>query len=80
MMHRIFQNKRNPHKFIEVKRYNDGHYVWKQFIENTVTHTRTYTGCSLKRSKLGKWNRVNSDTLAEVIASDYVFVLEEMED
>ena len=71
----IYQNKRNPHKFIRVRRYRCGHYAWKQFIENPVTGVITYTGCSLKRSKKGIWHRVSMMTMLEVL-EDYEYVME----
>lgn len=74
----IYQNKRNPHKFIRVRRYRCGHYAWKQFIENTVTGVITYTGCSLKRSKKGVWHRVSKSTMLEVLEDyEYVFTMPE---
>lgn len=30
----LYKNKRNENKFIEVRRYDDGHYVWKQSIRH----------------------------------------------
>ena len=69
----IYQNKRNPHKFIRVRRYRCGHYAWKQFIENPVTGVITYTGCSLKRSKKGVWHKVNKPTMLEVL-EDYKYI------
>lgn len=67
----IYQNKENPNKYIEVRRYRCGHYAWKQFIYNSDTGVKNYTGCSLKRSKKGVWSKVSCDTLAEVLEDDY---------
>ena len=53
-----YQNKLNPIKFIEVKRYDCGHYVWKQFLlTRNGTACRNYNGCILRRSHVGTWRR-----------------------
>lgn len=71
----IYQNSRNLNKYIKVRRYTDGHTVIKQYIQTYVpgSYTRTvinYTGCSLKRAKLGTWHRVGKKTLEQILA-DY---------
>lgn len=72
----IYQNKRNDNKFIEVRRYKDGHYVWKQYITHYISNSFisvTYTGCSLKRIHRGVWHRVSKKTMLEVL-QDYNWV------
>ena len=69
----LYQNNRNKNKFIEVRRYKDGHYAFKQYIEGhptLSTTTRNYTGCSLKRAKVGTWHRVTKATLLQIL-EDY---------
>lgn len=69
----IYQNKRNDNKFIEVRRYADGHYVWKQYITRYISTSFlgvNYVGCSFKRVHIGTWHRVSKRTLEEVLA-DY---------
>ena len=72
----IFRNNENSKKYIEVRRYADGHYVWKQFIRyfaGTRFDSRYYTGCSSKRVRIGNWRRVTKTMLSEVL-SDYTRV------
>lgn len=74
----LYQNNRNTSKFIEVRRYKDGHYVIKQYIQSFVpgSLSRTiinYTGCSLKRAKRGTWSRVTKQTLLQIL-EDYSWV------
>ena len=67
----IYQNGR---KYLEVRRYADGHYVWKQFVEYTIpTVGRNYMGCTLNRCHKGTWHRVTKRWLNEVLP-DYKFV------
>lgn len=73
MIDAVLQNKRNPNKFIEVRRYDCGHYVWRQYIENPETHIRNYTGCSLRRVSSGMWHRVSRQTLKDVLP-DYACI------
>ena len=69
----LYQSKRNTNKFIEVRKYADGHYVWKQFINCTIPYLqRNYNGCSLKRSHLGVWRRANK--LSRMALEDYDIV------
>lgn len=72
----IYQNKGNLNKYITVRRYKDGHYVWKQYIQTYVSTSSTvinYTGCSLKRSGVGTWHRVSKQT-RDAVLQDYVRV------
>lgn len=75
---RLYQNKYNSHKYLEVRRYADGHYVWKQYIRNfahTFFDSKNYTGCSLKRVHTGVWHRVSKCWMVQVL-DDYVLVEE----
>lgn len=65
----VYRNKDNSRKYIELRRYADGHYVWKQYIK--YGDFRNYTGCNFKQNKRGGlWHRVNKQTFVEVLA-DY---------
>lgn len=65
----VYCNKNNSRKYIELRRYADGHYVWRQRVGNN------YTGCSLSRASVGTWHRVNKQTFVEVLAD---YMLEEV--
>lgn len=71
-MTELYQNKRNPNKFIEVVHYKDGHYVWAQFItgynpvlDKPVTN---YTGTRHGKRRL---SRVHKATMKEVLHEEY---------
>lgn len=67
----IYVNNRNDHKIIELRRYDCGHYVWKQSIRaNGITN---YNGCSLRRAGSGVWRRVSRSWFTQVL-SDYTEV------
>lgn len=79
MTTKLYQNKDNARKYIEVRRYADGHYVWKQFIlhfPNTRFESRNYTGCSLKRVHTGVWHRMGKSFMMQVLNDDYTMVKE----
>lgn len=55
-------------KYLEVRRYDDGHYVWKQFVTYAIpTFGRNYMGCSFKRCHIGTWRRVTKRLLNDVL-------------
>ena len=65
---RTFRNKRNPNKFIETKKYDDGHTVARQYMQWEDTpngRVRNYTG-----AKRGRWFRHHQDTLNDIL-DDY---------
>lgn len=76
---RTFQNRRNENKFIETKKYADGHQVARQYMkwdtpEGTV---KNYNGA--KDWKNGRWHRTTQNTrdmmledYDEVTSSEYV--------
>lgn len=80
MITKLYQNNRNPKKYIEVRRYADGHYVWKQFMlyfqGNVFFECRFYTGCSLKKYREGVWHRMRKSFIMEVLNDDYTLVKE----
>lgn len=57
-----YKNKRNEHKYIEVKRYSNGTYYVRQYMlfSNGV---KNYTGCK-------RFSRVRKSTLLEIL-EDY---------
>lgn len=67
MKYWLYQNRHNEHKFLELKRYDDGHYYWRQFMkfDNGV---KNYIG-----SKTGRFFRVSIFTVTEVIMS-YIWI------
>lgn len=67
MKYWLYQNRHNEHKFLEIKRYDDGHYVWRQFMkwDNGV---KNYVG-----SKTGRFFRVSIETIKDVIMS-YIWI------
>lgn len=65
-----YQNRRNPNKFIETKKYKDGHRVARQYMEwDTPNGTvRNYNGA--KDAKRGRYFRTRKNTLDEML-EDY---------
>lgn len=67
---RTFRNKRNPNKFIETKKYGDGHTVARQYMQWEDTpngRVRNYTG---SRGTQGRWFRYHQDSLNDIL-DDY---------
>lgn len=64
---KLYRNNRNENKFIEVRRYGCGHYVWKQSIRHPEVNVINYNGYSLKRSHVGVWHRQRKGTIQEVL-------------
>ena len=58
---KTYQNKRNEHKYIDVKRTNDRHYMWRQRMvwDNGVTNP-------VGTSK-GGFRRQSKSTIEEVL-------------
>lgn len=67
-MIKIYRNKQNPYKFLEV--HNDGHYhnSVRQYIKTQNLHTPQYTG----DGNLHRWKSEN----LKVLLDDYEFVKE----
>lgn len=67
----IYQNKYNPNKFIELKRYPDGHYYWRQYMHwvngATGDDIINYTGGK-------RFSRVTTQTFIPVLSDDYNFI------
>lgn len=57
----LYQNKRNPHKFIELIRYSDGHYYWRQYISRAGVVNYTTK----------RYARVTKSTFLPVLTEDY---------
>ena len=64
----IYRNKRNEHKYIEVKRTKCSHFYVKQFIQ-PGNHIRYYVGSTLKKPQ-GFWGRWKLANLKELL-KDY---------
>ena len=63
-----YKNKRNEHKYIDVKHYKDGHYLWRQrivFDNGVENHIGT---------PKGGFRRVSLRWIHEVLDSDYQIV------
>lgn len=65
---KTYQNKRNEHKYTDVKRTNDRHYMWRQRMvwDNGVTNP--------VGTPRGGFRRQSKATIAEVL-EDYKEVL-----
>ena len=67
---RTYQNRRNENKFIETKKYNDGHTVARQYMKwNTPEgEVKNYSGA--KDAKRGRWHRTRQHT-RDMMLEDY---------
>jgi len=67
---RTFQNKRNPNKYLESKKYKDGHTVSRQYMkwDTDRGEVKNYMG---SKSNRGRWHRMNQRTLNDVVQDDY---------
>ena len=67
---RTYQNKRNENKFIETRKYDDGHTVARQYMKWDTPNgeVKNYTGA--KDAKRGRYFRTNKDTLNSML-EDY---------
>ena len=67
----IYQNKHNPHKFIELRHYPDGHYYWRQYMHwvngATGDEVINYTGGK-------RFSRVTVATFVPILSDDYNFI------
>lgn len=74
MTTQTYRNKRNTDKYLIVRKYDDGHTVWKQYLFWLITGVHNYTGCSLRSaSRGGRFSRVRKATATEVLA-DYTLI------
>lgn len=69
MKHRVYRNKRNEHKYIEVKIYNDGHVYIKQFMF-WYTSTGVVLNYLASRTNKGTAHRITKKSLNELL-EDY---------
>ena len=67
---KTFQNKQNPNKFIETRRYDDGHTVARQYMKWDTPNgeVKNYNGA--KDAKHGRYHRANKATLDSML-EDY---------
>ena len=65
----IYQNKRNPNKYIEVRHYNCGHYVAHQYMFWEKTGIKNILG-----SRSGRFFRFKKATLNSIL-EDYILLV-----
>lgn len=66
-----YVNSRNENKYLEVMRYNCGHYAMKQYIcARNSENKKNYTGAALNRVHIGTWHRVRKSLLVQIL-EDY---------
>ena len=65
-----YRNRRNPNKYIEVKKGNDGHSYARQYMEwdSPNGKVKNYTGA--KDAKRGRYSRARRDTIDQML-DDY---------
>ena len=68
----LYQNKRNFHKYLEVKHTKCGHFYVKQYIKGN-NGNKGYTGVTLKRVHIGTWHRWKWSNLKELL-KDYKLI------
>ena len=67
----LYQNKKNPNKFIELKRYPDGHYYWLEYMH----WVNSATGDEITNYIGGKrFARVTTSTFIPVLSDDYNYI------
>lgn len=66
---KTYRNKRNPNKYVEVKRENDGHTSARQYMkwETDEGEVKNYNG---SKSKRGRYSRMRKDSIDELL-QDY---------
>ena len=71
----MFVNKKNDAKFLEIRRYACGHYVFKQFVPYYIPcEGRNYMGCTLRQNRRGGvWHRISKKHLLNLL-EDYNLV------
>lgn len=67
---RTFRNKQNQNKYLETKKYKDGHTVSRGYMKWDTPNgeVKNYMG---SKSNRGRWHRMNQDTLKDVVQDDY---------
>ena len=71
MMTKLYRNIYG-HKYIEVRRYADGHYAYKAFVTYFIPEFgRNYFACGRKRAHKGTWARCRKVFLDEVLDKFY---------
>ena len=74
----IYKNKLNPNKYLEVKKYKDGHYMWKRsitLINRWGEPTEIYLDCPPSKQDIGLWKRVTKSKLLDIL-KDYKCIYE----
>lgn len=67
---RTFKNKRNENKYLETKKYKDGHTVSRQYMKWDMPEgeVKNYMGSKTNR---GRWYRTGQQTLNNIVEDDY---------
>lgn len=65
-----YVNRRNPNKYVEVKKYDDGHTVSRQYMkwDTPQGEVKNYTGA--RDAKRGRYFRTRKNTLNQIL-DDY---------
>lgn len=77
---RIYRNKRNENKYIEVKKTKCSHFYYRQYIKayNLMTGEMfaNYTTYNRRRgkAKTGLWFRMTKNWMTEMLEMDYDLV------
>lgn len=73
---RTYQNRKNENKFIETKKYKDGHSVARQYMkwETPEGTVKNYSGA--KDANRGRWHRAGQHT-RDMMLEDYDEITEE---
>ena len=67
---RTYRNKRNENKYLETKKYKDGHTVHRGYMkwDTPRGEVKNYMG---SKSNRGRWFRTNKNTLNDIVQDDY---------
>lgn len=69
---KVYQNKRNPNKFVEVKKGSDGHSYVRQFMQ-WDTENGTVKNYNASKSNRGRYHRATQQTINQIL-EDYTEV------
>lgn len=65
-----YRNRRNPNKYIEVKKGNDGHSYARQYMEWDTPEGKVKNYAGAKDAKRGRYSRARRDTINQML-EDY---------
>lgn len=72
---KVYQNKRNPNKFVEVKKTSDGHSYVRQYMK-WDTDNGTVKNYNASKSNRGRYYRATQQTINQIL-EDYTEVTSE---